>query len=98
MRGLPPKGKDAGRRPAVPITRSRSHRKASQPHPARAKVNCDVIYPSAIIIANLEQLPGLTEWMTFMTQDGVTGKTRASGSAYGLNTTAICLATVAGYT
>jgi uncharacterized membrane protein YoaK (UPF0700 family) len=33
-----------------------------------------------------------------MTQDGVTGKTQASGSAYSLNTAAICLATVAGYT
>jgi uncharacterized membrane protein YoaK (UPF0700 family) len=33
-----------------------------------------------------------------MTQDGVTGKTQASGSGYGLNTTAICLATAAGYT
>jgi uncharacterized membrane protein YoaK (UPF0700 family) len=33
-----------------------------------------------------------------MTQDGVTGKAQASGSAYNLNTAAICLATVAGYT
>ena len=33
-----------------------------------------------------------------MTQDGVTGKPLASGSAYSLNTAAICLATVAGYT
>src|ERR1700746_2623773 len=98
MRGLPPKGKDAGRRPAVQTTRSRTHRKASQAHPARAKVNCYVIYLSAIIIANLEQLPPSTEWMTSMTQDGVTGKTQASRSAYSLNTAAICLATVAGYT
>jgi uncharacterized membrane protein YoaK (UPF0700 family) len=36
--------------------------------------------------------------MTFMTQDGVTGKAQASRSAYHLNKTAICLATVAGYT
>ncbi len=33
-----------------------------------------------------------------MTQDGVTGKAQASGSSYNLNTAAICLATVAGYT
>ena len=33
-----------------------------------------------------------------MTQDGVTGKPQASGSAYSLNAAAICLATVAGYT
>jgi uncharacterized membrane protein YoaK (UPF0700 family) len=36
--------------------------------------------------------------MTFMTQDGVTRKTQAPPSAYHLNKTAICLATVAGYT
>jgi len=65
---------------------------------ARAKVNCDGICTSAIIVANLEQLPDSTEWVTFMTQDGVTGKTQASRSAYSLNTAAICLATVAGYT
>jgi len=33
-----------------------------------------------------------------MTQDKMTGKTQASRSAYRLNKTAICLATVAGYT
>ena len=33
-----------------------------------------------------------------MTPDGGAGKTQDSGSAYGLNTTALCLATVAGYT
>ena len=33
-----------------------------------------------------------------MTQDGLTRKTHASGSGYDLNTAAICLATVAGYT
>ena len=36
--------------------------------------------------------------MVFMTQDEMTGKTQASRSAYRLNKTAICLATVAGYT
>ena len=58
----------------------------------------EVNSPSAIIVANLEQLPGLTEWMTFMTQDGVKGTAQGSGSAYSLNMAAICLATVAGYT
>lgn len=45
-----------------------------------------------------EPLPNSTEWMISMTQDGVTGKPQASGSAYSLNAAAICLATVAGYT
>lgn len=36
--------------------------------------------------------------MTFMPQEGMTRKTQASGNAYHLNKTAICLATVAGYT
>lgn len=74
-----------------------SHRKAKT-HPRKLRLNFEGIYPSAMIVANLEQLPGLTEWMTSMTQDGVIGKTQASGSAYSLNTAAICLATVAGYT
>jgi uncharacterized membrane protein YoaK (UPF0700 family) len=36
--------------------------------------------------------------MTFVPQDVVTTRTQASGNAYHLNKTAICLATVAGYT
>jgi uncharacterized membrane protein YoaK (UPF0700 family) len=36
--------------------------------------------------------------MTFMPQDVVTRRTQSSSNAYGLSKTAICLATVAGYT